>query len=140
MSEIARRRVGKTELQATEIGYGSAPLGNRHRKLDESFCHRLVDDPFATDEPSLQSASDLAAWQRLQTRRALGITEDGYLLQGPLDCSRGHEIFLVQGARVPFIRDEKGKLVGECRVERHMDGKAWENYIKKDKVGWLHFK
>jgi D-threo-aldose 1-dehydrogenase len=39
-----RRQIGPTDLYATAIGFGSAPLGNRFRVLDENTCHQLVDD------------------------------------------------------------------------------------------------
>jgi len=38
------RRIGSTDLTVTAIGFGSAPLGNRFRVLDESHCRALVDD------------------------------------------------------------------------------------------------
>jgi D-threo-aldose 1-dehydrogenase len=38
-----RRQIGSTALRATVIGYGSAPLGNRFRVLDEDTCRHLVD-------------------------------------------------------------------------------------------------
>ncbi|MBI5340948.1 MAG: aldo/keto reductase [Mycolicibacterium rufum] len=36
--------MGATALRTTLLGYGSAPLGNRFRELDEDDCRRLVDD------------------------------------------------------------------------------------------------
>ncbi|MCV7228948.1 aldo/keto reductase [Mycolicibacterium komossense] len=44
MSIFERRHIGDTPLKTTCIGYGSAPLGNRFRTLDEETCLRLVDD------------------------------------------------------------------------------------------------
>jgi D-threo-aldose 1-dehydrogenase len=44
MSPIDRRQIGSTELSVTSLGFGSAPLGNRFRRLDESHCQALVDD------------------------------------------------------------------------------------------------
>jgi D-threo-aldose 1-dehydrogenase len=38
------RRIGSTDLVVTELGFGSAPLGNRFRPLDEGHCQALVDD------------------------------------------------------------------------------------------------
>lgn len=38
------RRIGTTDLHATAIGFGAAPLGNRFRALDENTCRELVDD------------------------------------------------------------------------------------------------
>jgi D-threo-aldose 1-dehydrogenase len=38
------RRIGRTELVTTAIGFGSAPLGNRFRVLSEVTCQELVDD------------------------------------------------------------------------------------------------
>ena len=38
------RRIGSTDLTVTAVGFGSAPLGNRFRVLDESHCRALVDD------------------------------------------------------------------------------------------------
>lgn len=38
------RRIGSTDLLTTPIGFGSAPLGNRFRALDETTCHELVDN------------------------------------------------------------------------------------------------
>jgi D-threo-aldose 1-dehydrogenase len=39
-----RRAIGSTDLWTTAIGFGSAPLGNRFRTLDEDTCQHLVDD------------------------------------------------------------------------------------------------
>lgn len=39
-----RRQIGSTSLHTTAVGYGSAPLGNRFRVLDEDTCRHLVDD------------------------------------------------------------------------------------------------
>jgi D-threo-aldose 1-dehydrogenase len=44
MTITARRRIGATDLHTTTIGFGSAPLGNRFRPLDEATCRALVDD------------------------------------------------------------------------------------------------
>jgi len=44
MSATDLRRIGSTDLNVTALGFGSAPLGNRFRELDEARCHVLVDD------------------------------------------------------------------------------------------------
>jgi D-threo-aldose 1-dehydrogenase len=44
MSPIDFRRIGSTELSVTSLGFGSAPLGNRFRRLEEPHCQSLVDD------------------------------------------------------------------------------------------------
>jgi len=44
MSATLRRQIGSTALTVTALGYGSAPLGNRFRVLDENHCQSLVDD------------------------------------------------------------------------------------------------
>jgi D-threo-aldose 1-dehydrogenase len=38
------RKIGSTDLSVTAVGFGSAPLGNRFRVLDESHCRALMDD------------------------------------------------------------------------------------------------
>ncbi|HET7667131.1 MAG TPA: aldo/keto reductase [Mycobacterium sp.] len=38
------RPIGSTNLAVTALGFGSAPLGNRFRELDEDHCRSLVDD------------------------------------------------------------------------------------------------
>ena len=38
------RQIGRTELNCTTMGFGSAPLGNRFRTLTEDACQELVDD------------------------------------------------------------------------------------------------
>ena len=38
------RRIGSTALRTTPLGFGSAPLGNRFRRLEETTCRDLVDD------------------------------------------------------------------------------------------------
>src|SRR5690242_17574259 len=44
MSATDLRRIGSTDLIVTALGFGSAPLGNRFRELDEDHCRSLVDD------------------------------------------------------------------------------------------------
>jgi len=44
MTNSGPRRIGRTELKTTAIGFGSAPLGNRFRALTEDACRELVDD------------------------------------------------------------------------------------------------
>lgn len=44
MNIAERRQIGSTRLQTTPLGYGSAPLGNRFRVLNEDTCRELVDD------------------------------------------------------------------------------------------------
>ena len=44
MTITERRPIGSTDLSTTAIGFGSAPLGNRFRTVDEDTCGHLVDD------------------------------------------------------------------------------------------------
>jgi D-threo-aldose 1-dehydrogenase len=44
MSATDLRRIGSTDLTVTALGFGSAPLGNRFRELDDAHCRSLVDD------------------------------------------------------------------------------------------------
>lgn len=44
MSVTDLRQIGSTGTAVTSLGFGSAPLGNRFRRLDESHCQALVDD------------------------------------------------------------------------------------------------
>ena len=43
MTELSRRRLGKTGLQVTEIGFGTAPLGNLYEKLDDTVARQTLE-------------------------------------------------------------------------------------------------
>ncbi|NIA67479.1 aldo/keto reductase [Pelagibius litoralis] len=43
MKDMAQRRLGKTGLQVTEIGFGTAPLGNLYEKIDDKVAMQTLE-------------------------------------------------------------------------------------------------
>lgn len=43
MRELVRRRLGKTGLEVTEIGFGTAPLGNLYEKIDDKVATQTIE-------------------------------------------------------------------------------------------------
>ncbi len=42
MAPLQQRRLGKTGLQVTEIGFGTAPLGNLYKKIDDTVAAQTI--------------------------------------------------------------------------------------------------
>lgn len=84
----------------------------------------------ASDEKVSQPFED--ALQDVMKFRALYRTEGGYLGLGPRSVEYGDEVWLLQGAGVPFIlrKDgEQSELIGETYLHGFMDGKMAQKVI-----------
>ena len=43
---MKKRKLGKTNIKLSAIGFGGAPLGNLFKKLDEKICYRILEKSF----------------------------------------------------------------------------------------------
>ncbi len=46
MTELKRRRVGKTKLEVTELGLGGAPMGGFRAVISDTEAIKLTDDGY----------------------------------------------------------------------------------------------
>ena len=46
---MKKRKLGKTDIDLSAIGFGAAPIGNLFEKLDEPNCYQILEDSFKSE-------------------------------------------------------------------------------------------
>ena len=46
---MKKRKLGKTDIDISAIGFGAAPIGNLFEKLDEPNCYQILEDSFKSE-------------------------------------------------------------------------------------------
>jgi hypothetical protein len=123
-SQQSRRLASQGEARLLFTREQSLELVKSGILEDGIFAMVNVEGMIARDEKVSQPFED--ALQDVMKFRALYRMERGYLGLGPRSAECGDEVWLLQGARVPFVlrkNGEKFKLVGETYLHGFMDGR-----------------
>jgi hypothetical protein len=91
------------------------------------------------DEVADHIADSITTWRNLQSRKPVLVSDNGLLGVGPEIATEGDELWVLAGARVPFVLrtgKEKGvyTLVGEAYVHGIMHGEALREEEKLEEI------
>lgn len=131
MDAFARRRVGKTDLQVTQLGFGTATLGDIRVRVSEAQSEATIDAAWAAGVGFF----DTAPWYgRTKSEHRLGQVlrnkpRDSYALSTKV----GRVFFRPPGARLEGPDDWAGPLPFELRFDYTRDGvlRSYEDSLQR---------
>ncbi|KAF2113044.1 hypothetical protein BDV96DRAFT_601829 [Lophiotrema nucula] len=141
--EAFEKKLQKSSLDKTYPATGDTPtmivqcfLPDLHRiqclvQMNQSKGGAIVaDSPGLAQAEELRKAAFEAAMRRMQQGRKLVRTHDNLLGLGPKSTQVGDQVWVLPGAKVPFVLrpfgegGKKHRLIGEAYVHGFMDGEA----------------